>query len=121
MTRPSEWRLMGGLDWYTPHADTGPQLAPMLNGLIRSIERSAQVSGVRGGWELVVRGGIVHVKGQRSSIKGFTHRAMILCDGAVDNHQKQSSKSIAQWEHLSFTIFANFDLKRQLKLLATNF
>ena len=49
-------------------------------------------------------------------VKGCTHRAMILCDGAVDSHQKQYSKSIAQWEHLSFAIFAFFDLERQLKL-----
>ena len=46
-----------------------------------------------------------------------THRAMILCGGAVDSHQKQRSKSIAQWEHLFFAIFAIFALKRQLTLL----
>ena len=34
--------------------------------------------------------------------------------GLFDSHQ---SKSITQWEHLSFAIFAIFDLKRQLKLL----
>ena len=57
------------------------------------------------------------------TIKGCSHRAMILCTGAVDSHQKQS-KPITQWEYLSFAIFAIFDLKNHLKLfgwLASNF
>ena len=48
---------------------------------------------------------------------GCTHRAMILCDGASDTHLKEYCKAIAQWEHLSFAIFAISDLKRQLKVL----
>ena len=54
---------------------------------------------------------------KHACVKGCTQRAMILCDGTIDSHRKQYSKSIAQWEHLSFAIFAIFDLKRQLKLL----
>ena len=56
----------------------------------------------------------------KKSVKGCTHRARILCDGTVDSHRKEK-KAIAQWEHLSFAIFAIFDLKKQLKLLAMAF
>ena len=43
--------------------------------------------------------------------KGCTHSASILCNGAVDSHQKQLSKAVTQWEYLFFAIFAIFDVK----------
>ena len=52
-----------------------------------------------------------------SPFKGCTHRVMILFNGAIDSHQKEQSKAIAQWEHLPFAIFAIFNVKKQLKVL----
>ena len=49
-----------------------------------------------------------------------THRLISLFDGAVDRHRKKS-KDIARWENLSFTICANFDVKKQLKFLVMAF
>ena len=54
------------------------------------------------------------------SVKGCTHRAMILCDGVVNSYQKEKSKAIAQWEHLSFTIFV-FSLQKTAEITCDGF
>ena len=52
--------------------------------------------------------------------KGCTHKAMILCDGAVDSHQKEYSKAIAQSEHLAFAIFL-FSMKKTTEITCYGF
>ena len=61
--------------------------------------------------------GRVRAGSQPWTLKRCNHRVIILCDGTINSHRMQSSKSMAQWKHLSFAIFAIFDQKRQLKLL----
>ena len=39
---------------------------------------------------------------------------MIICNEAFDTYRKEYSKPIGQWVHLSFVIFAIFDVKKQL-------
>ena len=57
-----------------------------------------------------------------STHKGCTHRAIISCDCYRWGRQYPTIVIIAQSEHLSFVIFANFDVKKKhLKLLAMAF
>ena len=57
-------------------------------------------------------------------VKGCTHKTMILCDGAVQSHQKQQYEPISQWQHLPFAIFAIFaifDVKETTEITCDGF